>query len=180
MPPTESILSALECNWNMVDAALEGMDATLMSQRPNDQCNSIAWTLWHMNRVLDTLIHNRLQDKPTLWISADWYQKYGMAEAGTDESRHSRGVGWTAAEVAAWVAPSREIQMGYYGAVKDSARTYLPSCTQTDLDRRVVFPPLDEPRAMASVVGQVTWDNIAHGGQIAYLRGFYQGMGWFR
>ncbi|GIT13918.1 MAG: hypothetical protein CM1200mP35_07380 [Chloroflexota bacterium] len=30
---------------------------------------------------------------------------------------------------------------------------------------------------MAAALGQVTWDNIAHGGQIAYLRGFFSGMG---
>jgi hypothetical protein len=26
----------------------------------------------------------------------------------------------------------------------------------------------------------VMWDNLAHGGQIAYLRGLFLGMGWHR
>ena len=42
MPPTEAILSALECNWHMVDAALEGLDEAMLNQRPHEQCNSIA------------------------------------------------------------------------------------------------------------------------------------------
>jgi len=25
----------------------------------------------------------------------------------------------------------------------------------------------------------VVYDNYVHGGQIAYLRGYYKGMGWF-
>src|SRR5205085_7219103 len=31
----------------------------------------------------------------------------------------------------------------------------------------------------AAALAQVTWDNVAHGGQIAYLRGLFQGMGWY-
>jgi hypothetical protein len=30
------------------------------------------------------------------------------------------------------------------------------------------------------LLGQFTWDNVAHGGQIAYLRGLFIGMGWHR
>ena len=180
MPPTEAIVSALERNWEMVDAALEGLDETILSQRPHDQCNSIAWILWHMNRVLDTFIQTRLQDQPLLWISEAWYRKYGMEEYGVEDTRSSRGVGWTAEQVVAWVAPSREVQLGYYAAVKGSASAHLPGLTQAELDKRLVFPPVDEPRSIAAVLGQITWDNVVHGGQIAYLRGFYQGMGWHR
>jgi hypothetical protein len=28
------------------------------------------------------------------------------------------------------------------------------------------------------LLGVLVWDNCAHGGQIAYLRGYYEGMGW--
>ncbi|MCH7571030.1 MAG: hypothetical protein IH919_10780 [Deltaproteobacteria bacterium] len=44
----------------------------------------------------------------------------------------------------------------------------------------MVIPPVVEPRSWASALGQMTWDNIAHGGQIAYLRGLFIGMGWHR
>jgi hypothetical protein len=36
-----------------------------------------------------------------------------------------------------------------------------------------------EPRTVAAALGQMTWDNVAHGGQIAYLRGLFQGIGWY-
>ena len=179
MTPTESITSALECNWQMVDSALDGLDEATLSQRPNAQCNSIAWILWHMNRVVDTLINPQLRDRSPLWISDGWYHRYGMDDRKED-TRPNRGVGWTAEEVAAWVAPPREVQLGYYEAVKAVAREYLPNLSQADLQSQMVFPPVAEPRTVAAILGQVTWDNIAHGGQIAYLRGLHLGMGWHR
>ena len=175
MVPTDSVIAALGRNWDMVDSALKDMDAATLAQRPNDQSNSIAWILWHMNRVVDTFIHTRFQEKPQIWISEGWFQKYGM-----DRGENDRGVGWTAQQVAAWDAPSLEVQLGYYEAIKESARQYLDTVTQADLERQLVAPPVSEPRSIAILLGQMTWDNIAHGGQIAYLRGFYQGMGWHR
>jgi hypothetical protein len=52
----EGLLAALEWNWTMVDAALDGLDEATLARCPAAQCNSIAWTLWHMNRVVDTFI----------------------------------------------------------------------------------------------------------------------------
>ena len=170
---TEAIMAALERNWEMVDAAQAGLDDATLARRPTDQCNSIAWILWHMSRVADTFIHTRLQSKPQLWVQDGWHPKFGMSSDPED-----RGVGWTAQQVASWLAPSREVQLGYYEAVKGGTRVYLSSLTYTDLEKRRVIPPVAEPRTVAAALGQMTWDNIAHGGQIAYLRGFYRGMGW--
>ena len=174
MMAAEGLLSAHERNWNMVDMALEGLDEAVMARCPAEQCNSIAWTLWHMNRVLDTFIHTRLQSRPQLWTQGGWYQRYGMSD-NADE----RGVGWSAEQVRRWTPPSKDVQMGYYAAVKDATRTYLSGLTYTDLEDRRVIPPVTEPRTVAAALGQVTWDHIAHGGQIAYLRGLFQGMGWY-
>ena len=35
-------------------------------------------------------------------------------------------------------------------------------------------------QSVSEALGILVWDNIVHGGQVAYLRGYYQGMGWFR
>ena len=172
---TETMIAALEQNWEMVDAALDGIDDATLARQPNDQSNSAAWILWHMSRVVDTVIHTRLRHMPQLWLTGRWHQKFVMGDDQED-----RGVGWTAAQVAAWVPPSRNIQMGYYQAVKTASRAFLSSLTLEDLERRLVAPPVPEPRSVAAILGRMTWDNIAHGGQIAYLRGFYRGMGWYR
>ena len=101
MLAAEPILYSLEWNWNMVDTALEGLDDAALARQPSDQCNSAAWILWHMNRVLDTLIHTRLRSMPQLWVSEGWHRKYGM-----DEDPEERGVGWTAEQVSSWQPPS--------------------------------------------------------------------------
>jgi hypothetical protein len=170
----EGLLSALEWNWTMVDSALDGLEDTSLARCPAAQCNSIAWTLWHMNRVVDTFIHTRLRAQEQLWLRDGWYEKFGMPENGDE-----RGVGWTAEQVQAWVPPTRAVQGGYYEAVKQATRAYLASLGYADLETRRVIPPLSEPRTVAAALGQMTWDNIAHGGQIAYIRGLLTGMGWY-
>ena len=175
MAAAESIIYALERNWDMVDAAMDGLDEATLARQPADQCNSIAWILWHQNRVVDTFIHTRLRSIDQLWTRDGWHQKFGMPADPED-----RGVGWTSEQVGGWTAPSRETQLGYYEAIKAAATEYLESLSQADLEVQVVTPPVAQPRSVAMALGQMTWDNIAHGGQIAYLRGLYLGMGWHR
>jgi uncharacterized damage-inducible protein DinB len=174
MAAVEGVLSALERNWEMVDGTLAGVDDAILARRPTDQCNSIAWLLWHMTRVVDTFVHTRLQAQPQVWIRDGWYAKFGM-----DPDPDNRGVGWTATQVAQWVPPTKDVQVGYYEAMKQATRAYLATLSDTDLEARRVIPPMPEPRTVAAALGQMTWDNVAHGGQIAYLRGLFQGMGWY-
>ena len=174
MSASEGLLTALERNWAMVDMTLADLDEATMAQRPNDQCNSIAWTLWHMNRVVDTFINTRLSGSAQLWIQDGWHQRFGM-EADAD----NRGVGWTAQQVGAWQPPSKEAQLGYFEAAKAAVRQYLEGLSYSDLEVSRVIAPVQEPRTVASALGQMVWDNVAHGGQIAYLRGLFQGMGWY-
>jgi hypothetical protein len=89
-------------------------------------------------------------------------------------------VGWTAQQVSAWKVPAKEVQLGYYQAVKAAAQSYISSRSDAELAVMKVIPPTPEPRSVAAALGQMTWDAVAHGGQIAYLRGLYQGMGWHR
>ena len=175
MLPAESIIYALQRNWEMVDSALEGLDEAALARQPSDQCNSAAWILWHMTRVVDTFVHTRLRSIPQLWTQNGWHQKFDMPDDAED-----RGVGWTAGQVAAWQPPAKEVQLGYSAAIKSAATEYLESLTVADLEKTMVIPPVAEPRSVAMLLGQFTWDNVAHGGQIAYLRGLFIGMGWHR
>lgn len=174
MSAAEGLLAALEWNWRMVDTTLADLDETVMSRQPNDQCNSIAWTLWHMNRVVDSFIHSRLQAETQLWIRDGWHQKFDMPDDPED-----RGVQWTAEQVNAWRPPTKAVQLAYYEAVKQAARTYLNSLSDAELAERREIPPMPEPRTVAAAIGQMTWDNVSHGGQISYVRGLFEGMGWY-
>ena len=175
MAATDVISIALERNWTMVDKAIESLSDEALTRQPNDQSNSAAWLLWHMNRVVDNMIQTRLQSQQQLWVSGGWHQKFGMSDDQADF-----GMGWSAEQVAAWQAPSREVLFGYYEAAKASAREYLSSLNDAELDGSVVIPPANESRAVADLLGVLVYDNVVHGGQIAYLRGYYGGMGWQR
>ena len=174
MAATDVIKTALERNWGIVDRALDGLDDATLARQPTEQCNSIAWLLWHMSRVVDAFINTRLQSKPELWVQDAWRQKVG---GGGDPGDF--GIGWNAEQLAAWTAPSRETLLGYYEAMKANARQYLSSLTEADLEGTVVTPPAAEPRPVSDLLGILVLDNVQHGGQIAYLRGYYTGMGWF-
>ena len=175
MAAGDAVLWALGRNWNMVDAAIAGLVPETLARQPAAECNSIAWILWHMNRVIDTFINQRLQGLSPFWISQGWSEKFGMAE-------NVRGMGWSPEDLAGWSAPDTEVLLGYQEAVREAARDYIGSLTYEDMERKVTFPPEAETQdhTLNTALGQLVWDNVAHGGQIAYLRGLFQGMGWHR
>ena len=174
MSSTDSILVALDWNWRMVDASLTGLDDGALSCRPNPECNSIAWILWHMNRVLDTFVQQGLGAEAPMWLRDGWSGKYGM-----NESPEDHGVGWSAQQIASWLPPGKDVQLGYYEAVKEAAYVRISGLREDELGQSRVIPPIAEPRSVAQVLGKITWDNISHGGQISYIRGLFHGMGWY-
>ena len=175
MAATDVIKTALERNWGMVDRALEGLDDATLARQVTDQCNSIAWLMYHLNRVVDIFVNTRLKSNNQIWLQDGWNHKFGMS----DDSGEGSGSGWTAGQVAAWVPPPRDVLLGYYEAAKTSAREYLSSLTDADLDANVPSTPGSEPRPVHDMLGILVFDNVVHGGQIAFLRGYHEGMGWF-
>jgi hypothetical protein len=69
--------------------------------------------------------------------------------------------------------------VGYYEGIKQATRAYLATLNDTALAVWRVIPPVSKSRTVAVALGQRTWDHVAHGGQIAYGRGLFQGMGWY-
>ena len=173
MSATETAMSALERNWGMVDRALDDVDDAMLGGQPNDQSNSMGWLLWHMTRVVDRFVHTWCQDAPQLWIKDGWYNRFNL-----DDDLNNTGQGWTGEQVAAWQLPAKNVLVEYYDAVKAAAREQIQSLSTSDLERQLTIPP--RPTAsIGSFLGVLVFDNCVHGGQIAYLRGYYKGMGWF-
>ena len=173
MSATETAVTALERNWDMVDRSLDGLDDELLGARLNDESNSIGWLLWHKTRFVDCFVHAWCQDVPQIWIKDGWNKKFGL---GDDDNE--TGQGWTKEQVAAWTLPPKELLVGYYEAVKSAALGYIGSLSESDMERELNV----SSRPTASIswwLGIVVFDNCVHGGQIAHLRGYYKGMGWF-
>ena len=174
MAATDSIMDSLERNWEMVEAAISGLDYETLARQPNAHSNSIAWIFGHISRVTDLFIMHRLQSKPELWFAAGWCEKYNLGD-------NPEGLG-RGADLATWKPPAIEVQVGYFEAAKAITRDYVPSLSPEDLERRVVFPPtaLRQEHTLGTALGQLVLESVAHGGQIAYLRGFHRGIGWYR
>ena len=165
MSATDVIVSALEHNWDMVDKALEDLDDATLARQPAEDCNSIAWLLWHMYRVVDTIIHAP-RSKPQIWNEEGWQDKFGMSE---DEGRF--GYGWSAERVGAWEAPPRDILFGYAQAVQSRTRDYIGNLGSSDLELTWA-PPSGQPRTVSSSLSLLVYDNIAHGGQMRTYEDF--------
>ena len=174
MAATDSILYPLERNWEMIEAAIAGLDYETLARLPNEHSNSIAWIFGHISRVTDMFIMHRLQAKPELWFADGWCEKYGLAD-------NVEGLG-RGADLAGWIPPAKEVQIGYFEAAKAITREYVTSLSSEDMEKRVVFPPtaLRQEHTLGTALGQLVLESVAHGGQIAYLRGFYRGAGWYR
>ena len=173
MSATQTAITALERNWGMVDKALEDADDAMLEGRLNDESNSMGWLLWHKTRVVDRFVHAWCQEASQLWIKDGWYEKFGLSDDANET-----GLGWDIEQVAAWKLPPKESLVGYYEAVKAAATEYIGSLSATDMERELNIPP----RPIASIgtlLGVLVFDNCVHGGQIAHLRGYYKGMGWF-
>lgn len=175
MSDVATTMFALQRNWDMVSNAVDGVDDETLARMPNDQSNSIAWLVWHMTRVVDRFIQGRFQDADQVWNAGGWHEKFGM-----DADPNEFGMGWSADQVANWASPSRDVLMGYYDAVNKSASDYINGLDAAGLERQVPAAAPGTTMSVADALGILVWDNIVHGGQVAYIRGYYEGLGWHR
>jgi len=90
------------------------------------------------------------------------------------------GMGWSKEQVAAWQSPSKDVLMGYFDKANAAAACYISGLTDAELGREIPWNAPTETMYMEEALAILLWDNIVHGGQVAYLRGYHQGMGWHR
>ncbi len=69
------------------------MDDDTLSRAPTAGCNSVAWILWRLTRVMDLFIHYRLQDAEQLWSKGGWAEKFNMQPGIYDQGGLDCGAG---------------------------------------------------------------------------------------
>ncbi|MDA0264846.1 MAG: DinB family protein [Chloroflexi bacterium] len=175
MSANHTTVSALERNWEMVTSAVSEVDDATMAIRPNDDSNSMSWLVWHMARVADRFIHFRLMEKPQIWTADAWHSKFKM-----DADPQDFGMGWTNEQAAAWQAPPKGILMGYFDRVNTAVADYLRNMPEAELEREIQWTLPTGVMPVKEALSILVWDNIVHGGQVAYLRGYFRGGGWHR
>ena len=166
------VANALTLNTNnFVKPALEGLSDADLTKRPTDQCNPIGWLLWHQTRVEDAILSN-VSGKPQAWIEGKWHEKFGMPANAGDV-----GAGNSLEQVAAF-KPTKAALLGYVDTVRDKSLGILKSLSAADLDRELPAPG-GGTRKVGDFLGIIMIDHFQHSGQIAYLRGYLTGKGWF-
>jgi hypothetical protein len=116
-----------------------------------------------------------LKNTPQIWSENSWYKKFNMPDEPDD-----MGMGWTKEQVSAWQAPSKDILMDYFDKANEAASAYISSLSDADMKREIPWTTPPGSMVVDDALGILVWDNIVHGGQVAYLRGYHQGMGWHR
>ena len=184
MEMKDLIQNGLDSAKRVLDRTLNGLTAAELNWQPRPDANSIGLILFHVIRVEDSIIH-RIQDKPQMWESEKWYQKFNKAI--TDGGAH-----YTSEQISAFVVPDLKDLLTYAASVRKNTLEYLNQLNPKDFDRKVNLPP--PPASMVMPVGSpalprpplnpvvgselmhLVTELSAHAGEISYLRGLQRGL----
>ena len=168
METKEIILRSLKQSEEYLTRALNGLTQGEFSWSPREECNSIAFILWHTVRVEDFFMQRVIQRKEVLYESEGWWEKLGTP---ANES----GYGYTAEQLKNWSVPELGVLKGYTDSVRKATLTFLETLTPERLDE--VLRPDRSPDSIVGVILCRMMTEIAlHMGQIAYLRGLQRGL----
>jgi uncharacterized damage-inducible protein DinB len=167
------VAKALTLNTNhCVSPALQGLSDADLLKRPSEQCNPIGWLLWHQTRAEDVIL-SHISGTPQAWITGTWHEQFHLPADPQDF-----GAGHSLAQVMA-LQPTMAALHGYAAAVREKTLAVLHPLTPADLERELPALLVGGHTAVGDLLGILLIDQFHHSGQIAYLRGYLTGKGWF-
>ncbi len=149
----------------VVHEAVDGLTNEELAFRPGPRANSIAWLVWHLTRIQDDHVAGAAETEQ-LWTSEGWADRFGLPLPPADH-----GYGHTADQVATVQVKSGELLTAYHDAVYEHTIRYVRHLTDPDFDR-IVDKSWDPPVTLGVRLISVISDDLQHGGQAAYIRGF--------
>lgn len=156
----------------VLERALPGVSPEMLSKQPSADTNSMGWLAWHLTRLQDHHVSD-LMGEEQIYIKDGWYAKFGRPAQTQDI-----GSGHTPAQVAAFKSPDPEVFIDYYRAVFDRTVRYIRGLSLDDLDRELNEPQYTPLPTVGVRLISVLADDLQHAGQLAYVRGLLEGMGW--
>jgi len=167
MEAKELILMSLEQSQGYLNKALDGLTQEEAAWRPNAECNSIAFILWHMTRVEDFFVNRVIQRENELYEAEGWREKLGTPPKET-------GYQYAAEQLQTWPVPQLEVLRGYASSVIEKTLAFLKSVPPQKLSE--VPHPDRSPDSIGATLGHISTEIALHVGQIAYLRGVQRGL----
>ena len=150
-----------------VHRAVEGLDPEELAFRPDRDGNSIAWLVWHLTRIQDDHIAD-VAGLEQVWTAQGRAERFGLPFPVS-----ATGYGHGTDDVAAVRVDSADLLIGYHDAVFEQTTRFVATLTDDDLDR-IVDESWDPPVSLGVRLVSVVNDDLQHGGQASYLRGFIE------
>jgi len=174
MEAKDIVIDALERIRSILHRTLAGLTLDELHRQPRPDANSIAWLTWHLTRVQDNGISG-LFGQEQAWISQGWHAQFAMAPDPDNE-----GQGHTPEQVTAFRAPSIQTLLDYHDGVSTRSKSFVAGLAPVDFNRALDEPQYQPPPTVGVRLVSILSDNLQHAGQVAYLRGVWQGIGWRR
>ena len=115
----EFIRESFEVNWEWLERYLDGLTQEEIEYRPNDQCHSIGFVVWHYGRALDMWTQSLARRQPQLY-EREWAEKLGMKPEAMDV-----GFGYSADDLNNWRCPGKSLLVEYAAAARDNLLGFL-------------------------------------------------------
>lgn len=168
----DMLSDAYELVLTNLERMLEGLQPEDLNWQPRPDCNSIGWLAWHIIRGQDAAI-SFLMREDQLWIKEGWYEKFGRSADPGDG-----GTGHTTEDVASFKSPDSQVIIDYHRSVMERSKKYFSTLSSQDLDRVLNLKFLPPLTTLGSFLIMMLYDGMHHAGQIGYIRGMRQGIGW--
>ncbi len=129
--------------------------------------NHIAFLVWHVVRVEDSILNLALQGRQPVWKEYNWHERLGLPP-------RALGVGMSTEEAHAVRINDPVLFMGYVEQVWQESEKYLASITDggMELSERMVTLQLLGERSALEMIGHACLSHpFTHLGEIALLRG---------
>ena len=165
----DAIRSGLDEYLTGLKRAVDGLTPAELRWQPTLDSNHISWLVWHMARVEDGWMNERVGGGGDLWMAGGWREKLGF-------SGETSGYGDKPDDIRSMPDVPMDDLLAYYDAVRAAAFEQLDRLTEADLGRQIPHPRMKDLN-LAWVLGHVLVEESQHLGQVAYIRGMIRGFG---
>jgi hypothetical protein len=164
MNTSEVLTDAFGRIQEVVHGVVDGLEPDVLSVRPLDRGNSIAWLIWHLTRIQDDHVADLIGDDQ-IWVTGPWAPRFEL-----DPDPADTGYAHGPDEVLGVRPASGKVLVDYYTAVHERTVALIRAVSPDDLDR-VVDQSWNPPVTMGVRLVSVLNDDLQHVGQAAYVRG---------
>ena len=164
------IRRSFETHWEWMERYVDGLTQAEIEYRPNDQCHSIGFILWHYGRALDMWVQTLAKREPQLYETG-WAERLGFQPEPMDV-----GFGYTVETLADWTCPGKDLLLEYANAARGNLLEFLSRHDDTSLVETTMTNRRGETIAIGDMFRMLIWEVNQHGGQAGYLRGMQRGL----